>query len=137
MKKPIRIDFINHAIIITRDFQKLASDVRSEEYATLQRVRQDYPEFSVGTRCIRKNPNKKTYKNLTYEYMETYIRTHGTLEQSTDNLTKFGELYIISKCHNSGIGYATIKNWFLQEYPEVATFSIEAAAEETEKRETA
>ena len=61
-------------IVLTREFQKLASDVRSDEYATLQRVRKDYPDFSVGTRAIKKNPNKNTYKNLTYSYMEKYIR---------------------------------------------------------------
>ena len=133
MRKPIRIDFTNHAIVLTREFQKLASDVRSDEYSTLQRVRKDYPDFSVGTRAIKKNPNKNTYKNLTYSYMEKYIRVHEKKEQATETLTKLAEMYQLAQCRRNGYGYATIKRWFLTRYPDVEKFGVDEAMKRAEE----
>ena len=93
MRNDIKIDFINNTIIMTREFAKLASDVRSQEYAMLQKARSNNPEYSVKVRTIKKNPNKETYKGLTYAYMERYIITHETREQATETLTKLAEMY--------------------------------------------
>ena len=136
MRKAIRIDFTNHAIVLTREFQKLASDVRSDEYATLQRVRKDYPDFSVGIRAIKKNPNKNTYKNLTYSYMEKYIRTHEEKAQATEIFTELAEMYLLAQCHKNGVGYATIKSWFLDKYPDVKKFGIEEEKAEVAEEKT-
>ena len=53
-------------IVMDRTFAKLAENVRSEEYAILQQVRQDYPKYKVVQREIAKNPSKESYKGLTY-----------------------------------------------------------------------
>ena len=72
MKNILKVDFSKNAIIMDRTFAKKCTDTRSEEYAQLQRVRQDYPTFAVLTRTIKRNENKETYKGLTYRYMEDY-----------------------------------------------------------------
>lgn len=131
MRKPIRIDFTNHAIVLTREFQKLASDVRSDEYAILQRVRKDYPDFSVGTRAIKKNPSKTTYKNFTYEFMKEYIESHDDKKHTI--LKEFNEMRFISKCHKRTYAYATIKAWFLDKYPDVKKFGVEEAMKRAEE----
>ena len=124
MRTPLKVDFIGHCIIMTRAFEKRASDVRSEEYEILQKARSDYPSFSIVIRSIKRNSDKKTYKNLTYDYMRRYIITHGTKEEQTANLNEFSELRLIGECHTNAKAYATIKSWFLTKYPEVAEFGV-------------
>ena len=65
----------------------------------------------------------KLYRGLTYEYMERYIATHNV-----DMMKVFDELRLISECHS--VRYPTIKNWFLETFPEVAQFGV-AEVEET------
>lgn len=124
MRTPLKVDFTDHCIIMTRAFEKRASDVRSEEYEILQKARNDYPSFSIVIRSIKRNSDKKTYKNLTYYYMQKYITSHGTKEEQQANLKEFLELRIIGECHTNAKAYATIKSWFLQKYPEVAQFGV-------------
>ena len=130
MKNTVKIDMINCRLIMDRTFAKKASNVRSEEYEILQNVRRDYPNYEVVVRKIKKNPNKKTYSGLTYQYMEDYIRTHGTREEITKNLKEFEEMKIISQCHSKGFRYPTIKKWFLEKYPEIALFGGDPAETE-------
>ena len=96
----------------------------SDEYAHLQRVRKDYPNYSVIQRQIKRNSNKKTYNGLTYEYMEDYIMTHGSAEIIKKNLHEFHEMRLISECHGKAFRYPVIKSWFLEKYPEIAEFGV-------------
>ena len=64
MKNDLRIDFTKNEIIMSRSFEKCASIAGSEEYRRLQLVRQDYPNFSVVRRSIKKAPTKVTYAEL-------------------------------------------------------------------------
>ena len=123
MKNDLRIDFTKNEIIMSRQFEKCASIAGSEEYRRLQLVRQDYPNFSVVRRSIKKAPTKVTYAGLTYAYMEAYIAGHdqdGTIKKVYD------ELRLIGACHK--VSYPTIKKWFLETYPEIVEFGIDDAA---------
>lgn len=122
MKNTLRIDREHDLIIMDRTFAKLSEDTRSEEYAHLQTVRKDYPDFKVITKTIKRNPNKETYKGLTYEYMTNYILTHETKENALEVITEFNEMRQISKCHRQGLRYPVIKRWFLDKYPEIEDF---------------
>ena len=119
MKNDLRIDFTKNEIIMSRSFEKCASIAGSEEYRRLQLVRQDYPNFSVVRRSIKKAPTKETYAGLTYTYMEAYIASHDNADA---NMKVYGELRLIGACHK--VSYPTIKKWFLETYPEVAEFCI-------------
>ena len=66
MTNTLKINYTNHTIVMDRTFAKLAQDTKSDEYARLQAVRKDYPNYSVVQRAIRKNSDKKTYQGLTY-----------------------------------------------------------------------
>ena len=127
MKNALTVNFEKNQIVMTRLFAQKCSDTRSEEYAHLQIVRRDYPDFTVVTRQIKKNPNKESYKGLTYEYMRDYIITHVAPEEEAEAIAEFNELILISKCHSQARRYPIIKKWFLEKYPEVALFGIEAA----------
>ena len=58
-------------IEMTKAFAKAASDPRSDEYALLQKVRNDYPTYSVVKRTVKHKKSQEHYAGLTYEYMET------------------------------------------------------------------
>ena len=129
MKNTLKLDHENGLIIMDRTFAKKSENTRSEEYTHLQNVRRDYPHYTVVRRQIKPNPNKECWKGLTYEYMENYIKTHGTEDERKSNLKEYEELRLISECHSKGKRYPTIKKWFLAKYHEVAEFGMFAAEE--------
>ena len=124
MTNKLTINHINHMIIMDRTFAKKAIDTRSDEYAHLQQVRRDYPNYQVVQRHIRINESKNTYKGLTYGYMEDYIMTHGTEEEKIANYREYQEKRIIAECHGKAFRYPVIKSWFLEKYPEIADFGV-------------
>ena len=123
MKNGLRVDFVKQEIIMSRSFEKCASKVGTEEYQRLQMVRNDYPNFTVVRKHIKKAPNKETYAGLTYEYMESYIANH---DHDGSILKRYDELRLIGACHK--VSYPTIKKWFLETYPEIVEFGIESVA---------
>ena len=123
-----------------RTFAKYATNTMSTEYAHLQTVRQDYPEYQVVQRKIKRSKTKECYRGLNYEYMEDYIKTHGSEEECEKNLAEFKEQKLISLCHSTSRRYPTIKKWFLAKYPEVMEFGMpdeETKAAEAEEESTA
>ena len=124
MKNTLKIDFENNAIIMDRTFAKNCSNTNSPEYAQLQRVRQDYPGFTVTTRHIKKNTEKETYAGLTYAFMEDYIITHETGAKQQEVMEEYEELRLVASCHSKGHRYPAIKRWFLAKYPEITEFGM-------------
>lgn len=124
MKNILKIDHAKNIIVMDATFAKKSANTMSAEYAHLQQVRRDYPTYTVKTRHIKRNSNKKTYDGLTYEYMENYILTHGTKEERKATLEEFNEMILISKCHGKAYRYPTIKHWFLEKYPAIAKFGM-------------
>ena len=137
MKNILKIDHAHSAIIMDRTFAKNAENTMSAEYAHLQSVRRDYPNYTVARRQIKKNPNKECYKGLTYAYMEDYITSHESGENRKLVLKEFAELRLIAQCHSKAHRYPVIKQWFLDKYPEIATFGMSAAEDENEDEDVA
>ena len=132
MKNILKIDHAHCTIIMDRTFAKNAENTMSAEYAHLQSVRRDYPNYTVARRQIKKNPNKECYKGLTYAYMEDYIASHESGVNRKLVLKEFAELRLIAQCHSKAHRYPVIKQWFLDKYPEIATFGMSAAEDENE-----
>jgi len=129
MKNTLRLNHETRAIVMDRTFAKFAANTMSQEYAHLQRVRMDYPTYTVEQRHIKKTPAKECYKGLTYTYMKEYIITHGT----KDDLKIYDEMKLISECHSKAFRYPVIKSWFLERFPEIKTFGVPVEEEvETE-----
>lgn len=120
MTNILRVDFTNRKIIMDRTFAKLVEDTRSPEYEHLQRVRQDYPNYTVVQNHIHKNTKKKTYKGLSYDYMEDYILKNGKIEI----LREYYHMREISECHGKAFRYPVVKQWFLDKFPEIMQFGI-------------
>lgn len=122
MNNVLRLNYEKQTIVMDRTFAKYAENTRSEEYAHLQQVRRDYPEYQVIMRHIKRNSEMEHYKGLTYEYMEDYIMTHGSVSEIKANLEKYEELRLIAECHSKARRYPVIKSWFLETYPEIVKF---------------
>lgn len=122
MKNTLRVNHADRTIIMDRTFAKYAENTMSSEYAHLQQVRRDYPNYTVMQRQIKRNSSKKTYNGLTYEFMENYILTQGKKEERKTNYAEFNQMVLISKCHGKAYRYPVIKSWFLEKYPEIAEF---------------
>ena len=131
MKNTLRVNHTNRVLVMDRTFAKNANNVRFEEYALLQRARQDYPTYAVVTRRIKRNPNRETYAGLTYHYMENYIRTHESADAVDEVMAEYRELRLISECHCKARRYPAIKSWFLKKYPEIEEFGQEKNSDET------
>lgn len=125
MNGSLKVDYNKHRLVMSREFAKYSHNTMSEEYAHLQRVRQDYPNFEVVLRTVTPNSKKKTYHGLTYAYMEDYILTHGNAETRKANFTEYNEMRLISECHSRAYRYPVIKSWFLEKYPEIAEYGME------------
>ena len=129
MKNTLFVDHKARLIVMDRTFYKNSLNTRSDEYDYLQKVRKNYPKYSVVRREIKKNENKKTYKGLTYEYMEDYIMTHGSAETVKANLKEFYEKRLIAECHGKAFRYPAIKRWFLEKYPEIVDHGMQKTAQ--------
>ena len=128
MKNTLRFDHDARCIVMDRTFYKNSSNIRFEEYAMLQRARQDYPTYTPVIKHIKRNPDKETYKGLTYAYMERYINSHANADEI---MAEYNELRLISECHCKARRYPKLKKWFLKKYPEVEKFGTEESNNET------
>ena len=131
-KSKMKVLHNESAIEMNKIFAKMVENPFSEEYAFLQKIRQDYPQYKVRIREIKKNPNKECWKGLTYAYMRDYIILHSTQEEEAAAVAEFNEMLLISRCHSKANRYPAIKKWFLAKYPEVAEFGMSAPAAEEE-----
>ena len=134
MKPIIRVNHKDKKIEMNKEYFKRIQNPKSEEYATLQMVRRDYPHYEECLYTIKRNPNKKTYKGLNYEYMETYILTHEPKETKAVVLDEFYDMRHIAECHKASYGCAVIKKWFLAKYPEIAEFGMEKKEDPKEEK---
>lgn len=74
MKKNAIITIDSTTAQVTKAFYKQARIFGTPEYETWKAYRQDFPNATMETKSIKKNPNKKSYKNLTYANIESYLK---------------------------------------------------------------
>ena len=97
--------------VVTKMFMKKAMIFGTDEYRLLKEFKKENPNVEVTTKNIKKNPNKQSYKNLTYTNMRKYI---STLENSEVELSAFETQIKRSSICNSP--YKTVMNWFINRY---------------------
>ena len=114
-KNTYEINHIDATIIMTRKFYEAACHLNTPEYKELMAARRDNPTYKLEVREISKATNKKTYRNLTYNNMELFIKKSMDSTRSLeDRLGEYETVKALSKVQNSP--YAYVKTWFLKTY---------------------
>ena len=116
----IAINEKKHTIELTKKDYDKACKFGTQEYLDLQEVRKAYPNYKVVK--VTRKASKNTYKGLTYEYMENYIKSHNE-----ELLVEFYELCgkdENGKKINFGVklSYGEVRMWFLEQFPEIENF---------------
>ena len=126
--KGFTIDHLNKKIIVTKAFLARASQLDTQEFDTVQNLMMILSGYKFVERdSIKKNPNKKTYRNLTYKNMEEYIKLLG----GGFALQEFEKVKKASSIAPSP--YAYVKKWFLKNYPDYLEIVEEAGEEAIEQ----
>ena len=139
MKKSAAIVYVNDTTAqVTKSFQKNACIFGTEEFKLWREYLTYFPNAKMQTKSIKKNPNKKTRRNLTFANMVEYMKTQ---ENSEDLLAEFETMKSRSKIQASPYQY--VLSWFeakFEGYNDLKQFmaqkeeerSNEDAASETE-----
>lgn len=111
----------SNTIEMSKKFAKAASRYGTPEYKDLQAARADYPTYKIVTKTVSKK--KDSFKGLTYEYMESYIKTH---DNANEMMSKYNFLRAASESKDDefaeAVSYGTIKKWFLAQYPALTAY---------------
>lgn len=118
-----RIDPIENQIIVTKKFAKAAGVLNSPEYKILQQARMENPGFPVVLREIKKAEKKNSYRNLSFENMELYIRE--TCGDGSQEMKDFNRVKELAKIQAGP--YAYVKTWFLKQFPSYRELAVAAA----------
>lgn len=111
MKNIIRFIDDNTALV-SKAFMKKASIFGTDEFKLWREYKVQFPYAKMTTKDIKKNPNKKTStKNMTYQNMETYIRTLDNAEQV---MAEFKREIARSKVQANP--YRHVLAWFLKKF---------------------
>lgn len=139
MKKSAAIIYVNDTTAqVTKAFQKNACIFGTEEFKLWREYLTYFPNAKMQTKSIKKNPDKKTRRNLSFANMVEYMKTQ---ENSEDLLAEFETIKSRSKIQASPYQY--VLSWFeakFEGYNDLKQFmaqkeeqrSAEDAASETE-----
>ena len=100
---------------VTKAFQKKAAIFGTPEFKLWREYVAVFPNASMTTKTIRKNPDKKTYRNMTYKNMEIYIQKH-----QPELLEAFQEEVESSAIQTSP--YRHVLAWFLRRFPDYDSY---------------
>ena len=108
MKKSAAIVYVNDTTAqVTKSFQKNACIFGTEEFKLWREYLTYFPNAKMQTKSIKKNPDKKTRRNLTFANMVEYMKTQ---ENSEDLLAEFETMKSRSKIQASPYQY--VLSWF-------------------------
>ena len=117
----MKINEKKNTIEITKTFAQKATRVGSPEYYELLKVRQENPSCTVE---VKQTKSKDSFKGLTYDFMENYIKNHDDAEQSI--MAEYLDLRGLSEEAKVNLmdpyTYGDMKKWFLNKFPAIAEF---------------
>lgn len=113
MKKRRDIDPVKMTVTVDKDFLKKAGQFGTPEFFEALDMRKD--GFTIVEYKIKKNLDKQTYADLTYDKMKSTIEGYWT--DADIRKEKLEEFEYIKKWAKTQPGsYAKVKNWFKTEY---------------------
>lgn len=92
---------------VTKAFAKNACIFGTEEFKLWREYKAIYSEAQMVVKTIKKNPNKKTRRNMTYANMEAFISTLDSSEVLLAQFTVIRQRSLIQKSP-----YQYVLDWF-------------------------
>ena len=114
---------------VSKKFAKNAKVFGSEEYLMWKEYRKDFPKAIMVVKEIKKNPDKKTNRNMTYENMKIYISEHTNKDVM---LNEFARQLKISKIKKNPYRY--VLSWFDKFYPSAREYFKEEKTDAVEEQ---
>ncbi len=102
----------NNEAQVSKTFAKNARIYGTEEYRIWREFKAENPEFVMVVKTIKKNPDKKTYKNLTYKNMRDFIKENDNKKKELEK--EFDKQIRMSKIQSNP--YRAVLAWFLQKF---------------------
>lgn len=93
--------------VASKTFMKNAMIYGTEEYRILRSFKAENPGVVVSAKAIKKNPNKDSYKNLTYGNMIAYINELDNASELLKEFDRQKKMAVIAKNP-----YRYVLNWF-------------------------
>lgn len=107
----------NNEAQVSKTFAKNARIFGTEEYRMWREFLAENPGYRMITKKIKKNPDKRTNKNLKYENMRQFIREQANAEQL---LEEFEREIRLSKIQSNP--YGAVLAWFLQKFKDYDSY---------------
>lgn len=114
--------------VVTKSFMKNAKIFGTDEYKLWKEFKKDCPEAVMTTKTIKKNPNKKTYKNMTYANMRIYIKHQS---ESETMLKEFEKQIEISSIYKNP--YHHVLAWFIDKFQNIDEYFDDLTTENTDQ----
>ena len=112
MKTTSTITIINTTTaIVTKKFQKQAMIYGTEEYRMMKAFMIENPNIKIAVRKIKKNSEKETNKNMTYDNMIKYILTRDDAKKLLKEMKMIKEQSTIYPSP-----YRYVLAWFKQKF---------------------
>lgn len=94
---------------VTKAFEKKACIFGTDEFKQWREYKEMFPKAQMTTKSIKKNPDQKTRRNMTYENMEEYIMAFPE-EEANKYMDEFHTIKKRSKIQKSP--YQFVLSWF-------------------------
>jgi len=107
MKKNVVVFVDEQTALVTKSFMKNACIFGTDEFKTWRAYKKEFPDAVMTTKSIKKNPDKKTRRNLTFKNMVEYMKTQ---KNSEELLAEFETIKSRSKIQASPYQY--VLSWF-------------------------
>lgn len=98
--------------LVTKEFAKQATIFGTPEYKAWREFLEVYPNAEMQTKDIKRNPDKKTFRNLTYNNITVFINAQDNAESILKEFDKQLELAKIQKSP-----YHYVVDWFVKRFP--------------------
>ena len=120
----IIINSKNRTLEVTKKFASSAARFGSDEYKELKEAHSEFPTYKVVIKTSNRKA-KSSYKGLTYDFMEKYIKSHDN--EQNEILAEFETLRGKSESaialNAQSLSYVEIKVWFLDKFPTFTEFT--------------
>ena len=123
---------------VTKSFQKNAVIFGTEEFKLWREYLTYFPNAKMTTKSIKKNPNQKNRRNMTFENMVGFIQTQPNAKELMDEyetiqkrskIQKSPYQYVLSWFEAKFEGYNNLKQFMAQKEEERSTEDATSEAE--------